>query len=178
MRAEVNTVDKVAQLVTSAYPKRNYYAMAETYSDNVLDKGVGVGHINEPFPDLYFWKDIEATGNNTPTEYWNGLYEGISAANQALESIEKYNLGSAANAYKGEALVARAYAHFMLVTFFAKAYQINGTNDSPGIPYVTVPETEVIKMYERGYSSFCISKNTGRSRSRYSIAGRRPVAGA
>ncbi len=150
MRAEVNTVDKVAQLVTSAYPKRNYLAMAETYSDNVQDKGVGVGHLNEPFPDLYFWKDIEADGNNTPTEYWNGLYAGIAAANQALESIEKYNLGTAANPYKGEALVARAYAHFMLVTFFAKAYQIGAANDAPGIPYVTEPETEVIKMYERG----------------------------
>ncbi|MCU7694308.1 RagB/SusD family nutrient uptake outer membrane protein [Haoranjiania flava] len=149
-RAEVNTVDKVAQLVTSAYPTRNYFAITETYSDNVQDKGPGVGHLNEPFPDLYFWKDIKSDGNNTPTEYWNGVYAGIAAANQALESIKKYNLGDAVNPYKGEALVARAYGHFMLVTLFAKAYRIGGDNSSPGIPYVTEPETEVIKKYTRG----------------------------
>jgi len=38
----------------------------------------------------------------------------------------------------------------MLVTFFAKAYEIGGANNSPGIPYVMEPETEVLKQYSRG----------------------------
>ncbi|RYZ49837.1 MAG: RagB/SusD family nutrient uptake outer membrane protein, partial [Chitinophagaceae bacterium] len=52
--------------------------------------------------------------------------------------------------FKGEALVARAYAHHMLAIFFAKAYEIGGANTSPGIPYVTKPETVLLAKYERG----------------------------
>jgi hypothetical protein len=150
MRAEINTVDKVAQLLVSAYPKNNYLAMAETYSDNAVDKGSGVGHTNEPFPSLYAWKDIEDSGNNTPTEYWNACYEAISNANQALDAIEKNAFGPEIKPYKGEALIARAYAHFMLVTFFAKEYTIGAANDSPGIPYILAPETTTLPQYSRG----------------------------
>jgi hypothetical protein len=54
------------------------------------------------------------------------------------------------NAQKGEALLARAYAHFMLVNYFCKFFDPQQNNDGPGIPYVTVPENVVIKQYERG----------------------------
>lgn len=152
MRTEINTVEKVAQLVGTAYPTYTGMAMAEMYSDNVSDKGPNVSgtHINNPYPEFYRWEDVKETGNNTPTQYWNGVYEGIAAANQALESIEVYNIGPEANPYKGEALVARAYNHFMLVTYFAKPYEIGGANDSPGIPYVLAPETSPIVKYSRG----------------------------
>src|SRR5690606_38532878 len=50
----------------------------------------------------------------------------------------------------GEALIATAYAHFMLVNFFAKVDEVNGANDSPGIPYVMEPETITLKQYPRG----------------------------
>ncbi len=150
MRAEINTVDKVAQLLVSAYPKNNYLAMAETYSDNVVDKGFGVGHISEPFVALYNWQDVIDNGNNTPTQYWNACYAAINNANQALDAINNNNFGAAVNPYKGEALVARAYAHFMLVTFFAKEYTIGAANDSPGIPYITQPETTTLPQYDRG----------------------------
>lgn len=150
MRAEINTVDKVAQLLVSAYPKYNYLAMTETYSDNVIDKGFGVGHVNEPFVSLYSWKDIPETGNNTPTQYWNACYAAINNANQALAAIEKNNFGAEIKPYKGEALVARAYAHFMLVTLFAKEYTIGAANSSPGIPYVMAPETTTLPQYSRG----------------------------
>ncbi len=151
-RAEINSIEKVADLVGTAYPYYGYLAMAEMYSDNVGDKGFYAGgtHVNTPYPQLYKWEDIVETGNNTPTQYWNGVYTGIAAANQALESIEKYKLGAAANPYKGEALLARAYGHFMLVTFFAKAYVPGAANDAPGIPYVLAPETVPIVQYDRG----------------------------
>jgi hypothetical protein len=150
MRAEINTVEKVAQLLVSAYPKNNYIAMAETYSDNVVDKGFGVGHTSEPFPSMYYWKDIEDSGNNTPTQYWNACYAAINNANQALDAIAKNNFGAEVKPYKGEALIARAYAHFMLVTFFAKEYTIGAANDAPGVPYVTEPETTTLPQYSRG----------------------------
>jgi len=67
-----------------------------------------------------------------------------------LQAIETENLGPAALPYKGEALMCRAYAHYMLLNLFAKAYQIGGANNTPGIPYVEKPETKVIEQYERG----------------------------
>lgn len=151
-RTDINTVDKVRQLVGTAYPHYPYMAMGEMYSDNVADKGPnGVNiHTTTPYPEMYNWEVVESDGNNTPTQYWNGVYEGIAPANQALKSIEENKLGAAANQYKGEALLARAYGHFMLVTFFAKAYVPGGTNDSPGIPYVTEPESIAVKKYGRG----------------------------
>ncbi|MCL7988156.1 RagB/SusD family nutrient uptake outer membrane protein [Sphingobacterium sp. lm-10] len=149
MRAELNTTDKIKRLVTNAYPGQNYLAMMETYSDNVEDKGVG--DLNDPVRSLYFWEDIADNGTSTPTSYWNACYSAIASANHALRAIEQQpDLGAAVLPYKGEALVARAYAHFMLVNLFAKVYEIGGANNSPGIPYATDPETSVIQEYDRG----------------------------
>ncbi|MHC8948185.1 RagB/SusD family nutrient uptake outer membrane protein [Sphingobacterium hungaricum] len=150
MRTEIVTVEQVGQLVASAYPGYDYLAMAETYSDNAVDKGPAVGHINQPFVSLYNWEDIEDDATNTPSAYWNACYSAINNANQALAAIEEKDFDSSVLKFKGEALVARAYSHFMLVTFFAKAYEIGKSNDSPGVPYVIAPETETLPQYSRG----------------------------
>lgn len=149
-RAEINTVDKVAGLLVSAYPNR-HYLFSETASDNSEDRTRALSsNQSQPYVDLYFWRDPEGTGNSTPAEYWNACYSAIAAANHALEAIVEHNMGEKANPYKGEALIARAYCHHMLVTFFAEAYEIGGANAGMGIPYVTEPETVVSKHYDRG----------------------------
>src|SRR5690606_16279055 len=51
---------------------------------------------------------------------------------------------------KGEALLARAYAHFMLVTLYARAYDPADADQHPGIPYVKEPGTVVQAKYDRG----------------------------
>lgn len=149
-RTVINSVDKVAQLLGTAYPSYDYLSFAETASDNAEDKGPGVGSSVDTRDRPYVWEDQLGSGTNTPTNYWNGCYQAIAAANQALESIENGNFGSEVNQYKGEALVARAYAHHMLAIFFAKNYVIGGANDSPGIPYVKAPGTKVFGEYTRG----------------------------
>ena len=150
-RTEINTIEKLGQLLVSAYPDRHYFAFTETASDNAEDKsGPLSGHNNEPFISVYNWNVAEGTGNGTPTEYWNACYGAIAAANQALKSIEENNFGAAANQYKGEALVARAYAEFMLVTLFSEAYVINGENAGLGVPYPLEPETTTRPSYPRG----------------------------
>lgn len=149
-RTQINSVAKVSQLVATAYPQYDYYTFTEAASDNAEDKGNGVGTTDDVSTLPYFWKDVVGDGTGTSTNYWNGCYAGIAAANQALEAIRENDFGNAVLPYKGEALVARAYAHFMLVTFFAKEYVIGGANDSPGVPYVLAPETKVIQQYDRG----------------------------
>jgi hypothetical protein len=56
---------------------------------------------------------------------------------------------SALGPHMGEAYLARAYAHFMLVTLFSKAYDPATAASDPGIPYVTEPETKVFVTYDR-----------------------------
>lgn len=151
MRTELNTVEKISQLLVTAYPQYDYLLFTELASDNSVDKGPGVGNLNDIAQDSYFWQEVmQTTGNNAPNTYWNAVYTAIAAANQAIEAIDDGDFGVQGEQYKGEALLARAYSHHMLVSLFAKAYKINGDNSSPGIPYVTEPEKSVFKQYERG----------------------------
>lgn len=159
LRTELNSVDKIGQLLVSAYP--NYsYIFTESYTDNIEDKGPGQGgHLTQPMVDLYDWADPVGTGNSTPIQYWNGCYTAIAAANQALEAIEEGNFSeSETRQYRGEALVARAYSHFMLVTLFSKAYTIDGNNSSLGIPYVVKPEKIIMEQYDRETVAITYSK--------------------
>ncbi|WP_029286932.1 RagB/SusD family nutrient uptake outer membrane protein [Pedobacter sp. R20-19] len=149
-RTQLNSVDKVAELLTSAYPEGNYIAFTETSSDNVEDKGPGIGDENREIVFPYYWRDNDNYTEDTPTNYWNACYTAIAAANAALEAIGKAPDQTAYLPYKGEALLARAYAHFMLVTLFSKTYEAGTANDSPGIPYVTSPEKVVVGQYSRG----------------------------
>lgn len=149
-RAEINTIDKVAGLLVSAYPDRTYL-FNEAASDNSEDRTAALStNQSQPYVDLYFWRDPTGSGNSTPTEYWNACYEAIAAANHALQAIEQHNFGPKINPYKGEALIARAYAHHMLAIHFAQAYEIGSANAGQGIPYVTKPETVVTAKYDRG----------------------------
>lgn len=149
-RTEINTVEKLSQLVGTAYPTYDYLTFTEKASDNSEDKGPGVGELSDLHTRYYTWQDVSGAPTNSAASYWNGCYEAIAAANQALEAIEQNNMGDAALPYKGEALVCRAYAHHMLAIFFAKNYEIGGANSSPGIPYVTAPEKKLIQGYTRG----------------------------
>ncbi|GAO43928.1 RagB/SusD family nutrient uptake outer membrane protein [Flavihumibacter petaseus] len=146
-RTELNTPEKVSQLLGTAYPQANYMDFAESMSDNVGDKGVGV-------PDLtnvgsFRFEDIIDNNQDSPEYYWNACYSAIAAANQALKTCLTASDPQNYISQKGEALVARAYNHFMLVTLFAKCYDPETAVSDPGVPYVTEPEDVVIKQYDR-----------------------------
>lgn len=46
-------------------------------------------------------------------------------------------------------MVARAYAHFMLVNLWAEHYDPATAQTTLGVPYVTAPEKEALAIYER-----------------------------
>jgi hypothetical protein len=147
-RTTLNTPEKVSELLVTAYPRGSYIMLAEAMSDNPSFNSI-TGLDKPENRDAYFWKDVEGTGQDTPNNYWNSCYEAIAAANQALDAIANASNPQAYTHQRGEALVARAYAHFMLVTFYAKAYDAATAATDPGIPYVTEPETIVLKNYDR-----------------------------
>ena len=97
----------------------------------------------------YNWEELDDVQRNTPSFYWDACYTAIAHANQALEAIEK--LGNPANlkAQRGEALMARAYSHFMLVSIFSQRYNPATAKTDLGIPYILEPETVLLKKYTR-----------------------------
>ncbi|THU40428.1 RagB/SusD family nutrient uptake outer membrane protein [Niastella caeni] len=146
-RAVLNTPEKVSQLLGTAYPQANYMAFTESISDNVADKGIG--GLYRTNIDPYNFKDVSSNQQDSPEFYWNACYAAIAAANQALEVCSKASNPESYAAQKGEALVCRAYAHFMLVTFFSKVFDPATAGSDPGIPYVLKPEKVVFEQYER-----------------------------
>ena len=148
-RATLNTPEKVSQLLGTAYPQGNYQAFAETMSDNVADIGTELGSAGNVIHDPFYFIDTKENQQDSPEFYWYSCYVAIAAANQALKTISLAANPDDYSAQKGEALVARAYAHFMLVNFFSPFYDANTASSAPGIPYVTEPEGVFIKQYDR-----------------------------
>jgi hypothetical protein len=148
-RTQLNTVEKVSELLTTAYPQADYATFTEAMSDLALDKGTGSVVVDEINQNPYFYQDVQDKNQGSPDYYWNACYAAIAAANHALEAIANAPNPNEFNAQKGEALVARAYSHFMLVTLYAKVYDPATAASDPGVPYVTEPEKVVMKQYDR-----------------------------
>ncbi|WP_075340501.1 RagB/SusD family nutrient uptake outer membrane protein [Tenacibaculum agarivorans] len=149
-RAEIDSPEKISALVTGAYPDGNYMLIGELMSDNAVSKNTTNGVINQRLhEDMFNWRTSNDDNQDTPIGYWSSCYEAISQANQALVSIEELKGEFNLNSQKGEALLARAYAHFMLVNFWAKHYDPNTASTDLGIPYVDEPENVLLKEYKR-----------------------------
>lgn len=154
-RTSIKTPEQIAQLLTTAYPHGNYIMFCEAMSDNAEDKqggGSGYDFVDQINRQSYRYDVVEVAPEDVdgPDNYWNSCYKAIAAANQALELINASPDKAQLNPHRGEALVARAYAHFMLVTLFSKVYDPATSETDPGIPYVTVPEKEILLKYSRG----------------------------
>lgn len=147
LRTDLNSVEKVGELLATAYPQANYITFTETISDNVGDKGEGSVPVINTAP--YFFEDVADIYQDSPTYYWNAAYSAIAAANHALEAIDAAGNTTEYQPYRGEALLARAYAHFMLVNLFAHIYEPYSAGQWPGIPYVKEVGKTVIQKYER-----------------------------
>ncbi|GAA4956001.1 RagB/SusD family nutrient uptake outer membrane protein [Algibacter agarivorans] len=153
-RTTIDSPEKIAELLVGAYPDAAYVSFLEPMSDNAGDKGpsadTGIDFATTLNERMFFWDDINDTDEDTPTYYWNRAYKAIAQANQALLSIEELGGNAEFNHLKGEALICRAYAHFMLVNIFSKTYNSSTSASDIGIPYVTEPETVLLGDYERG----------------------------
>lgn len=152
-RTEVDTEDKIVSLITSAYPDYSFAFLNECMSDNIDNMGPRYSSSDSRFAaQCYGWEEITETDNDGPTSMWEQHYNAIASANQALASIEE--LGGATTSTlreaKAEALLCRAYGHFMLVNEFCQNYNSATSSTDFGIPYSLEPETTVNPTYERG----------------------------
>ncbi|MBR1688295.1 MAG: RagB/SusD family nutrient uptake outer membrane protein [Prevotella sp.] len=151
-RAEIDSEEKIVKLLVSAYPQNTSLVFTEIMSDNVDDKGVKNPYSNRFYDQIYHWEDITESDNDDPEMFWEASYNAIAVANQALQSIEE--MGGATTTTlrecKAEALLCRAYNHFMLTNVFCQHYNKETSTTDLGIPYATEPETQVRVDYERG----------------------------
>ena len=149
-RAEVDSVEKINKLLVSAYPETHYILVSEWSSDNVDDFGKDNPNNERILEEIYEWKDVTVTDNEDPKMLWEGCYGAITNANQALQAIKDLGSPAEMDASRGEALLCRAYCHFVLVNIFCKAYNPETADTDLGIPYMDSPETQLNPKYERG----------------------------
>jgi len=163
-RVTLTNEEQLRMLMTSAYPNYNYGLVCELSSDNMIDNNSpsidGVRYnlqaYNRNDDEAFAWEDIRSvTGSDTPSGLWEAYYSAIATCNAVLEKVDEFEAEGKTTdkllAVKGEALVDRAYCHFMLANIFCMPYM--GPENSktvPGIPYTTAPETTVKPHYERG----------------------------
>lgn len=147
-RLRLDSYEKIAELVTNAYPEGSGVFM-EWMSDNV---GADPKNVQRSeMTQAYNWQDVEQEGQDTPSFYWSGNYKAIAHANEALKALEevKENNPAYKDAIRGEALACRAFAHFMLVSIFAKSYDPATAATDRGIVIMTEPEETLLATYER-----------------------------
>lgn len=170
-RVELSTVEHLRLLMNTAYPQNNYTVVCELSSDNVVDNNspdkAGMRYNLAPFDrgddEIYAWEDVKySTDNDSPSGVWEGYWSSIATANAVLEKIAEFEALSdeekaeladynKLSPLKGEALVLRAYDHFILAQIFCEAYRgPELSKNMLGIPYMTKPETTVKPHYERG----------------------------
>ena len=161
MRASINSKEKVQLLLVSAYTQANSAPLCEYSSDNVIDNNVpdprtgqanAENPLDEMYNELFAWKPVKQSSNDSPKMVWDGHYTAIATANQALEAIKKLEAqGINMNAEKGEALLSRAYHHFLLANVFCQAWKNEeASKQDMGITYMMQPETKVAPEYSRG----------------------------
>ncbi|MEG1187344.1 MAG: RagB/SusD family nutrient uptake outer membrane protein [Bacteroidales bacterium] len=161
-RAELSTGNQIRDLMKTSYPAGNISMICELSSDNFIDnnspdaKGsyFHLASYDRVTDEIYAWDDIvSGQQQDSPSNLWEESYHSIAACNHALEAIAKLEPNvekGSLDPHKGEALVLRAFNHFVLVNVFAQTYR-DGTlsQNDPGIPYVTEPERTVSVQYER-----------------------------
>ena len=162
-RVMIDTPEKVRQLLINSYPDVNYATVAELSSDNFVDNNApnsrGLYYNLVPFDrmddDIFAWSDPRSSSDSdSPYYIWQQYYQSIACANAALQAIDEIiqkgvsgeSLNKTLLPSKGEALMIRAYSHFMLVNIFSKAYKdAEKSKLDLGVLYNTEP-VDVVKI--------------------------------
>ncbi|WP_321516687.1 RagB/SusD family nutrient uptake outer membrane protein [Marinifilum fragile] len=148
-RAEVDSQTKIRKLLVSAYPTGGYTLVTEISSDNVDDMGTSNPNTSRFYEQLANWVDVTEVENDDPKQIWESSYNAIAHSNEALAAIAKLDEENL-KAEKGEALITRAYNHFVLVNVFCNHYNKSTSSTDLGIPYMEKSETTLNPKYERG----------------------------
>lgn len=138
-RTTLDTPKKIAGLLVTAYPDRTPTLFNEWMSDNTDYMGAQNSQGNRGGDQYFFWQEQTEGGNESPEQVWMLYYEGVYKANEALAAIE--DQGGPKNDIlrnsKGEALLIRAYDHFILANEFCRPYNGKTSTKDAGLYYAT-----------------------------------------
>lgn len=155
-RMELTSLEKVQKLLTSAYPSSAPIFVAEYSSDNVDNYGESNPNSSRFMDQVYHWQDITEASNEGTENFWTASYASIAIANLALQTLDELSAeagttkASAIQEARAEALLCRAYNHFMLANIFCQAYNSQTSQQDLGIVYMTEPAEELDANPDRG----------------------------
>ena len=152
-RTEIDSQEKIQALLASAYPFTDYMLVTEFMSDNVDDYGTNNPNTDRFIDQVFAWDDVTESDNEDPESIWEASYHAIACANEALFAIDSLSRLDATldlSAERSEALLCRAYNHFILANVFCIAYNPVTSGTDLGIPYMEERETTLNPRYERG----------------------------
>lgn len=124
---------------TSSNPNHNDFGLMSIYhlgdvmNDDLAIKLPGSGWFTFDY-QLDYWSAQYVR----PFFYWNFFYSIINKANDIISKISADVEDANLKAYKGEALVYRAFAHAYLAQMYQQTYI--GNEEAPGVPIVLTPE--------------------------------------
>jgi tetratricopeptide (TPR) repeat protein len=148
-RAELNTEEKITQLLVSAYPTCTNNLLVEVLSDNVDDNGRA--YSSPAIVDqTYRFIDTTEEGNDSPYDIWGGYYRAVATVNEALQAVEAMGNPASLQGDVAEAKLIRAYSMFMLAQTFCMAWNPEKADEYLGLPYPLIPEQDLTAQYERG----------------------------
>lgn len=156
-RVEVDTPEDIRKLLITAYPDRGYTLIAEYSSDNVQENMDAQSFSTRFLDQIYNWDDITESDNESSARAWEAYYRSLLTANSALEIIEKQGNPASLDPHRGEALMIRAFSHFMLVNLFSEAYDPATAEQKLGVVYVTKPEKSITSQHTRASLAECIA---------------------
>ena len=126
-RVTLNNVEQLRMLMVDAYPSSNYGLLGEFSSDNLVDNNAptdagvryNLSSYNRNDDELFAWEDCRSeSGSDSPSSVWESQYHAIAVCNAVLEKVEQFEAegdnSDMLKAVKGEALLCRAYNHFIL----------------------------------------------------------------
>ena len=138
-RTTLDTPKKISGLLVTAYPDRTPTLFNEWMSDNTDYMGAQNSQGNRGGDQYFFWQEQTEGGNDSPEMVWMLYYEGVYKANEALAAID--DQGGPKNDIlrnsKGEALLIRAYDHFILANEFCRPYNGKTSTKDAGLYYAT-----------------------------------------
>lgn len=148
-RTTIDSENKVISMLVSAYPSNQPWLFLELASDNTDNHGTNYSGWSRFWQQSYEWSEPTESNNESPARTWEACYKAIANANQTLKALNEMEMTDKLKAARGEALICRAYAHFVLVNIFCQHYD-PAYPDDLGIPYMEAAETELAPKYERG----------------------------
>lgn len=152
-RIRPQSVEDYQAILTGALPQA-FHLFTELYTDNYRYydyPDFNNANIQSWLKPIYLWSDEYISNSGiTPEGGWRKYYNSIYVSNVVLEGL-KTATGDEAHksSLRGEALLVRAYCHFMLVNIFAKHYNEATAATDLGIPYALETEKESNTHYKR-----------------------------